>query len=63
MAKFTAARINEQTKKIQETIEREKHYYREQNFTKVTPSEVAKKLNSANRLYRHSETLTRSKND
>jgi len=59
MAKFTAARINEQTKKIQETIEREKRYYRDQNFTKVTPREVAKKLNSASLLYRQSATLTR----
>jgi len=61
MAKFTAAKIKEQTKKIQETIQREKRYYREQNFTEVTPGDFAKKLNSAIRLYSRSATLTGSK--
>jgi hypothetical protein len=44
MAKFTAAQIKNQTKKIQETIEREKRRYGEQNFTEVTPDDVARKL-------------------
>jgi hypothetical protein len=61
MAKFTVAKIKEQTKKIQETIQREKRYYREQNFTEVTPGDFAKKLNSAIRLYSRSATLTGSK--
>jgi hypothetical protein len=50
MAKFTAAQIKNQTKKIQETIEREKRQYGEQNFTETTPKEVAKKLNATSRL-------------
>jgi hypothetical protein len=44
MAKFTAAKIKEQTKKIQETIQREKRHYREQNFTEVTSEDIARKL-------------------
>jgi hypothetical protein len=44
MAKFSAAKIKEQTKKIQETIQREKRHYREQNFTEVTSEDIARKL-------------------
>ena len=44
MAKFTAAKIKEQTKKIQETIQREKRHYQEQNFTEVTSEDIARKL-------------------
>jgi hypothetical protein len=54
MAKFSAALIKEQTKKIQKTIDKERRHYREQNFTEVTPKDVAKKMNAASRLYRPS---------
>ena len=57
MAKFSAALIKEQIKKIQKTIDKERRHYREQNFTEVTPKDAAKKMNAASRLYRPSGSL------
>lgn len=48
MPKLTAAQIKEQTKKIQEAIEKEKRRYRDQNFTEVKPEDIEKKLKSVN---------------
>ena len=56
MTKFSAARIKEQTKKIQKTIDKERRHYREENFTEISPQDVAKKMNAARRLYRPSGT-------
>jgi hypothetical protein len=44
MAKLTAAKIKEQTKKIQQAIEKEKSRYRDQNFTEVKPKDIERKL-------------------
>jgi hypothetical protein len=44
MAKFTAAQIKEQTKKIQQAIEKEKSRYPDQNFTEVKPEDIERKL-------------------
>jgi len=44
MAKFTAAEIEDQTKKIQQAIEKEKGRYRDQNFTEVKPEDIQIKL-------------------
>ena len=54
MIKFSAVRIKEQTKKIQKTIDKERRHYREENFTEISPQDVAKKMNTARRLYRPS---------
>ena len=46
MAKFTAAKIKEQIKKIQQAIDKEKSRYRDQNLkvTEVKPEDIARKL-------------------
>ena len=46
MAKFTAAKIKEQIKKIQQAIEKEKSRYRDQNLNvvEVKPEDIERKL-------------------
>jgi hypothetical protein len=46
MAKFTAAKIKEQIKKIQQAIDKEKSRYRDQNLkvTEVKPEDIERKL-------------------
>lgn len=46
MAKFTAAKIKEQIKKIQQAIDKEKSRYRDQNLkvTEVKPEDIVRKL-------------------
>jgi hypothetical protein len=46
MAKFTAAKIKEQIKRIQQAIEKEKSRYRDQNvnFIELTPEDIERKL-------------------
>jgi hypothetical protein len=44
MPKLTAAQIKEQTKKIQEAIEKEKRGHPDQNFTDIKPDDIQKKL-------------------
>jgi hypothetical protein len=46
MAKFTAAKIKEQIKKIQQALEKEKSRYRDQNLTviEVKPKDIERKL-------------------
>jgi len=47
MAKFTAAKIKEQIKKIQQATEKEKSRYRDQNlqnFIELTPEDIERKL-------------------
>jgi hypothetical protein len=46
MAKFTAAKIKEQIKKIQQALEKEKSRYRDQNLTviEVKPEDIERKL-------------------
>jgi hypothetical protein len=46
MAKFTAAKIKQQIKKIQQALEKEKSRYRDQNLTviEVKPKDIARKL-------------------
>jgi hypothetical protein len=46
MAKFTAAKIKEQIKKIQQAIEKEKSRYRDQNLkvVEVKPEDIERKL-------------------
>src|SRR2546430_2451098 len=50
MAKLTAAQIKEQTKKIQDEIEKQRRQVKEkeQNFTALTPEEIDKKLKRVN---------------
>jgi hypothetical protein len=42
--KLTAAQIKEQTKKIQEVVEKAKRENKEKNFTSLTPEEIETKL-------------------
>src|SRR5262249_44869415 len=46
MAKFTAAKIKEQIKKIQQALEKQKSRYRDQNLTviEVKPKDIERKL-------------------
>jgi hypothetical protein len=48
MPKLTAAQIKEQTKKIQDAIEKYKQQNKEEHFTSLTPEEIDKKLKRTN---------------
>lgn len=48
MAKLTAAQIKEQTKKIQEAIEKHKRENKEEHFASIKPEEIEAKLKRVN---------------
>jgi hypothetical protein len=46
--KLTPAQIKEQTKKIQEAIDKHKREHRDEHFTSLTPEEIERKLKRVN---------------
>ena len=44
MAELTSTEIKEQTKKIQEVVEKARREHKAEHFTAVTPEEIEKKL-------------------